>query len=208
MQEPRYSWESLRSIAFIGSCMPRRCGIATFTGDLADGIAKAAPHADVRSVAMNDRPEGYRYPPRVWFEVNQHRQGEYRLAADFLNMSKVDVCCLQHEFGLFGGPSGKYILDLLRRLRMPIVATLHTVLKDPNDDQREITRQLGEVCDRFVVMADRAYEFLTGIYDIPEHKIKLIPHGIPDVPFVDPNFYKDHFGVEGKKVILTFGLLG
>lgn len=188
--------------------MPRRCGIATFTGDLADGIAKAAPHADVRSVAMNDRPEGYRYPPRVWFEVNQHRQGEYRLAADFLNMSKVDVCCLQHEFGLFGGPSGKYILDLLRRLRMPIVATLHTVLKDPNDDQREITRQLGEVCDRFVVMADRAYEFLTGIYDIPEHKIKLIPHGIPDVPFVDPNFYKDHFGVEGKKVILTFGLLG
>ncbi|MEZ6193944.1 MAG: glycosyltransferase family 4 protein, partial [Phycisphaerales bacterium] len=100
-----------------------------------------------------------------------------------------------------------YILDLLRRLRMPIVATLHTVLKDPNDDQREITRQLGEVCDRFVVMAERAYEFLTGIYDIPEHKIKLIPHGIPDVPFVDPNFYKDHFGVEGKKVILTFGLL-
>lgn len=187
--------------------MPRRCGIATFTGDLADGIAKAAPHTDVRSVAMNDRPEGYRYPARVWFEVNQHRQGEYRLAADFLNMSKVDVCCLQHEFGLFGGPSGKYILDLLRRLRMPIVATLHTVLKDPNDDQRAITRQLGEICDRFVVMADRAYEFLTGIYDIPEHKIKLIPHGIPDVPFVDPNYYKDHFGVEGKKVILTFGLL-
>lgn len=187
--------------------MPRRCGIATFTGDLADGIAKAAPQADVRSVAMNDRPEGYRYPPRVWFEVNQHRQGEYRLAADFLNMSKVDVCCLQHEFGLFGGPSGKYILDMLRRLRMPIVATLHTVLKDPNDDQREVTRQLGEVCDRFVVMADRAYEFLTGIYDIPEHKIQLIPHGIPDVPFVDPNYYKDHFGVEGKKVILTFGLL-
>lgn len=187
--------------------MPRRCGIATFTGDLADGIALAAPHADVRCVAMNDRPEGYRYPPRVWFEVNQHRQGEYRLAADFLNMSKVDVCCLQHEFGLFGGPSGKYILDMLRRLRMPIVATLHTVLKDPNDDQREVMRQLGEVCDRFVVMADRACEFLTGIYDIPEHKIQLIPHGIPDVPFVDPNYYKDHFGVEGKKVILTFGLL-
>ncbi|GAB4107931.1 MAG: glycosyltransferase family 4 protein [Phycisphaeraceae bacterium] len=207
MHTPKPSWQSLRFISFIGSYLPRRCGIATFTGDLADGIAKAAPHADVRSVAMNDRPEGYRYPARVWFEINQNRQGEYRLAADFLNMSKVDVCCLQHEFGLFGGPSGRYILDLLRRLRMPIVATLHTVLKEPNEDQLEVTRQLGTVCDRFVVMAARAYEFLTQIYDIPEHKIKLIPHGIPDVPFVDPNFYKDQFGVEGKKVILTFGLL-
>ncbi len=208
MQPSPPSWDTLRSIAFLGSYLPRRCGIATFSGDLADGIAKAAPLADVRSVAMNDRPEGYRYPPRVWFEVNQNRAGEYRLAADFLNMSKVDVCCLQHEFGLFGGPSGSYILDLLRRLRMPIVATLHTVLKDPNEDQLKVTRQLGELCDRFVVMADRAYEFLTDIYDIPKDKIKLIPHGIPDVPFVDPNFYKDHFGVEGKKVILTFGLLG
>ncbi len=208
MQTPKPSWQSLSSIAFIGSYRPRRCGIATFSGDLADGIAKAVPHADVHSVAMNDRPEGYRYPPRVWFEINQNRLGEYRLAADFLNMSKVDVCCLQHEFGLFGGPSGRFILDLLHRLRMPTVATLHTVLKDPNEDQLEVTRQLGELCDRFVVMAERAYEFLTDIYDIPEHKIQLIPHGIPDVPFVDPNFYKDHFGVEGKKVILTFGLLG
>ncbi len=208
MQAPKRSWDSLKTIAFLGSYLPRRCGIATFSGDLAESIAKTAKHADVWSVAMNDRPEGYRYPPRVWFEINQNRPGEYRLAADFLNMSKVDVCCLQHEFGLFGGPSGRYVLDLLRRLRMPIVATLHTVLKEPDEDQLDITRQLGEVCDRLVVMADRAHEFLTGIYDIPEHKIKLIPHGIPDVPFVDPNFYKDHFGVEGKKVILTFGLLG
>jgi glycosyltransferase involved in cell wall biosynthesis len=208
MKAPRRSWDSLRTVAFLGSYLPRRCGIATFSGDLAESIAKAADHADVWSVAMNDRPEGYHYPPRVWFEINQNRQGEYRLAADFLNMSKVDVCCLQHEFGLFGGPAGRYVVDFLRRLRMPIVATLHTVLKDPTQDQLEVTRQLGEVCDRFVVMADRAHEFLTGVYDIPEHKIKLIPHGIPDVPFVDPNFYKDHFGVEGKKVILTFGLLG
>ena len=207
MQAPKPAWHSLQSIAFIGSYRPRRCGIATFSGDLADAIAKAAPHAGVHSVAMNDRPEGYRYPPRVWFEINQNRLGEYRLAADFLNMSKVDVCCLQHEFGLFGGPSGRFILDLLGRLRMPTVATLHTVLKEPNDDQLEVTQQLGEVCDRLVVMADRAYEFLTQIYGIPESKIRLIPHGIPDVPFVDPNYYKDHFGVEGKKVILTFGLL-
>jgi len=208
MHSPKRSWDSLRTIAFLGSYIPRRCGIATFSGDLSEAIAKNASHAKIWSVAMNDRPEGYQYPPKVCFEINQNRQGEYRLAADFLNMSKVDVCCLQHEFGLFGGPSGKHVLDLLRRLRMPIVATLHTILKDPTDEQLEITRQLGEVCDRFAVMADRAHEFLTEIYGIPEHKIKLIPHGIPDVPFVDPNFYKDQFGVEGKKVILTFGLLG
>jgi len=208
MQAPKRSWDSLRTIAFLGSYIPRRCGIATFSGDLSEAIAKTVGPNKVWSVAMNDRPEGYRYPARVCFEINQNRQAEYRLAADFLNMSKVDVCCLQHEFGLFGGPSGKHVLDLLRRLRMPIVATLHTVLKDPNPEQLEVTRQLGEVCDRFVVMADRAHEFLTDIYSIPEHKIQLIPHGIPDVPFVDPNFYKDQFGVEGKKVILTFGLLG
>ncbi len=208
MQPPRRSWDSLRTIALLGSYLPRRCGIATFSADLAESLAKASDHTDIWSVAMNDRAEGYRYPPRVWFEINQNRQGEYRLAADFMNMSKVDVCCLQHEYGLFGGPSGRHVLDFLTRLRMPIVATLHTVLKEPTKDQLEVTRQLGEICDRFVVMAERACEFLTGVYDIPEHKIQLIPHGIPDVPFVDPNFYKDQFGVEGKKVILTFGLLG
>lgn len=203
----RTSWDSLSTIATVGNYLPRRCGIATFTADLTEAIASAAQDLNVWSVAMNDRAEGYRYPPRVWFEINEGRLGEYRLAADFLNMSNADVCCLQHEYGIFGGECGEHILDFTRRLRMPIVMTCHTVLKDPTDKQLEVMRKLGEQADRLVVMADRAFEFLHDIYSIPKEKIALIGHGIPDVPFVDPNFYKGQFDVEGRKVILTFGLL-
>lgn len=208
MHSSRYPTNPVQAVAFLGSYVPRRCGIGTFTADIAEAVADASPDTNVWAVAMNDRPEGYRYPPRVWFEINQHRLGEYRLAADFLNMSNVDVCSIQHEFGLFGGDAGRHILEFVHRLRMPAVATLHTVLKQPNDHQLEVTRQLAEACDRVVVMADRAYEFLRDVYRIPEHKVELIPHGIPDVPFVDPAYYKDQFGVEGRKVVLTFGLLG
>ncbi|HEX7010214.1 MAG TPA: glycosyltransferase family 4 protein, partial [Phycisphaeraceae bacterium] len=169
--------------------------------------SSAWPALSPWAVALNDRAEGYRYPPRVWFEINQSRLGEYRLAADFLNMSSVDVCCLQHEYGLFGGRQGQYILELVRRLRVPVVTTLHTILKDPDPDQRQVIEQLNECSDRLVVMAEQASTFLTEIYKVPREKIVMIPHGIPDVPFVDPNFYKDQFGVEGRKVILTFGLL-
>ncbi len=207
MQTPARSSDDLTNITFVGSYLPRRCGIATFSADLADAVAEVDAGLEIRSVAMNDRPEGYRYPPRVWFEINRNRLGEYRLAAEFLNMSHVDVVSLQHEFGLFGGEAGSHVLEMIRRLRMPVVATLHTVLQKPNDDQLEVTRCLAEECGRLVVMAERAYEFLTDIYNIPKEKITLIHHGIPDVPFVDPNYYKDQFGVEGRKVILTFGLL-
>ncbi|MFP4144039.1 MAG: glycosyltransferase [Phycisphaeraceae bacterium] len=206
MTQPHAS-DPMGAVAFIGSYVPRRCGIATFTADLTESVAAAAPDITTWTVAMNDRAEGYRYPPRVWFEINQHRLGEYRLASDFLNMSNVDVCCLQHEYGLFGGRQGQYIVELLRRLRMPVVTTLHTVLKDPDEHQLDVMKQLAGVTDRFVVMAERAYEFLSESYGIEDDKITLIPHGIPDVPFVDPNFFKDQFGVEGKKVMLTFGLL-
>ena len=208
MQTTSRRWQSLQSVAMVASYVPRRCGIATFTADLSDGIAAVAPEIALSTVAMNDRPEGYRYPQRVSFEVNQHRMGEYRLAAEFLNMSNIDVCCVQHEYGIFGGPAGQHLLEMVRKLRMPVVATLHTVLKEPDKHQREVMRQLAKFCDRFVVMADRAMEFLLDSYDIDRAKVELIPHGIPNVPFVDPNFYKDHFGVEAKKVILTFGLLG
>ncbi|MEE9212019.1 MAG: glycosyltransferase family 4 protein, partial [Phycisphaeraceae bacterium] len=207
MKKTRRKWDSLQTVALLGDYLPRRCGIATFTTDLAEALAAADPSTQVWAVAMNDRPEGYRYPPRVWFEVNQKRLGEYRLAADFLNMSKADVVCVQHEYGIFGGPDGKHVLELLRRLRMPVVTTLHTVLNKPTDSQREVLMKIAESSDRLVVLADRAVQFLRDIYKVPENKIVMIPHGIPDVPFVDPNFYKDHFDVEGKKVILTFGLL-
>lgn len=197
----------LSKIAFVGNYIPRQCGIATFTTDLLNAVSAEAPSIECWTVAMNDIPQGYPYPKEVRFEINQRVLGEYRLAADFLNVNRVDVVCLQHEYGIFGGEYGAYILELLSELRMPIVSTLHTVLQNPSAGQYSVLRRICQLSDRVVVMSYRAIEILKDIYKIPEEKIVMIPHGIPDVPFVDPNFYKDQFGVEGKKVILTFGLL-
>jgi glycosyltransferase involved in cell wall biosynthesis len=194
-------------IALIGNHLPRRCGIATFTTDLLAGLAEENPSGECWAVVMNDIPEGYRYPARVRFEVNQRVLAEYRLAADFLNMNRVEVVCLQHEFGIFGGENGAHIMDLLGNLRMPVVTTLHTVLQSPSAGQLAVARRVAQLSDRLVVMSQRARKILREVYGVPEAKIVLIHHGIPDVPFVDPNYYKDQYGVEGRKVILTFGLL-
>lgn len=199
--------KTLRTIAFVGNYLPRRCGIATFTADLVEAVAAASPETSCRAVAVSDRPEGYRYLPRVQFEIDQERLSDYRLAAEYLNINQVDVVCLQHEYGIYGGEAGKHVLKLLRELRMPATATLHTVLKEPSPVQRDVLRGLADLVERVVVMSRRGAEFLRQIYGIPEEKIAFIPHGVPDVPFVDPNFHKDRFGVEGKKVVLTFGLL-
>lgn len=201
------TFSELRNVALIGNHLPRQCGIATFTTDLLDSLRSEAPGMNCWAMVMNDLPEGYDYPPQVRFEINQKDLSDYQLAADFLNMGQVDVVCVQHEFGIFGGNFGGHILELLRNLRMPIVTTLHTVLKEPNPRQKAILQELGLLSDRLVVMSKKAEEMLSDVYRIPASKITIIPHGIPDVPFVDPNFYKDQFGVEGRKVLLTFGLL-
>jgi glycosyltransferase involved in cell wall biosynthesis len=194
-------------IAFVGNYLPRQCGIATFTTDLCEAVAEEAAGADCIAVAMNDVPEGYAYPDRVRFEVAQNSLNEYRNTADFLNVNQVQGTCVQHEYGIFGGRAGSHLLALLRELRMPIVTTLHTVLQDPGDDQRRVLEELARLSDRLVVMSQRAVEFLTDIHNIPRSKISMIHHGVPDVSFVDPSYYKDLFGVEGHRVILTFGLL-
>ncbi len=194
-------------IAFIGNYLPRQCGIATFTTDLCEAVAEEAAGADSIAVAMNDVPEGYDYPDRVRFEVAQNSLNEYRNTADFLNVNQVQGTCVQHEYGIFGGRAGSHLLALLRELRMPIVTTLHTVLRDPNDDQRRVLEELARLSDRLVVMSQQALEFLTEVHKIPESRITMIHHGVPDVSFVDPSYYKDLFGVEGHRVILTFGLL-
>ncbi|MFP4305941.1 MAG: glycosyltransferase family 4 protein [Desulfococcaceae bacterium] len=191
----------------IGNHLPRQCGIATFTTDLLAGLAEENPGGECWAVVMNDIPEGYRYPAQVRFEVNQRVLAEYRLAADFLNMNRVEVVCLQHEFGIFGGENGAHVMDLLGNLRMPVVTTLHTVLQSPSAGQLAVARRVARLSDRLVVMSQRAKDILREVYGTPEAKIVLIHHGIPDVPFVDPNYYKDQYGVEGRKVILTFGLL-
>jgi len=197
----------LRRIAVIGNYLPRRCGIATFTTDLCEAMASEAPDVQVYAIAINDLPEGYRYPPRVRFEIAQNKLRDYSLAADFLNMNQFDLVCLQHEYGIFGGDAGSHILVLLRQLRMPIISALHTILKEPGNEQRTVLKELVNLSDRVVVLSNAGAALLKEIYNVPEPKIALIHHGIPDVPFVDPNYYKDHFGVEGRRMILTFGLL-
>lgn len=156
---------------------------------------------------MNDIPGGYDYPEVVRFEVEEQDLSSYLRAADFLNISNVDMVCLQHEFGIFGGPAGGHILAFLRELRMPVVTTLHTVLLEPGVDQRRVMQQLISLSTRVVVMAERGRQMLQDVYQAPATKIDLIAHGIPDVGFVDPTYFKDQFGVEGKIVLLTFGLL-
>jgi glycosyltransferase involved in cell wall biosynthesis len=203
----RPEWEALKSIVFIGNYLPRQCGIATFTTHLLESVALNAPDKACWAVAMNDRPEGYSYPSQMRFEINQSQLNEYSLAADLCNMKQVDAVCLQHEYGIFGGKRGSFIIELLRDLKMPVVTTLHTILKDPNLQERHIMMQLAELSDRLVVMSELSVEFLRDIYQVPEEKIALIHHGIPDVPFVESDTYKDKFGVSGKKIILTFGLL-
>jgi glycosyltransferase involved in cell wall biosynthesis len=194
-------------VVVVGNHVPRQCGIATFTADLCEAVGRALPDGNCSAVPVNDIPEGYAYPERVRFELFQDDLSSYTAAADFLNISNVDVVCLQHEYGIFGGRAGSHILALLRELRMPLVTTLHTVLKEPDAHQRAVMQEIADLSDRLVVMTNRGAEFLEDIYAIPGSKIDIIPHGIPDVPFVDPNFYKDQFGLEGKKVLLTFGLL-
>ncbi|MDQ1267105.1 MAG: hypothetical protein QG635_2258 [Bacteroidota bacterium] len=199
--------KSIKRIAFIGNYLPRMCGIATFTTDLSEAIA--AEYHDVSCIALpvNDIVEGYDYPPRVRFELTEKDIESYRRASDFLNINNVDMVSLQFEYGIFGGKAGSHIIALLSELRMPIVTTLHTILREPNHEQRIVLGKVAALSDRLVVMSEKGSEFLQDIYNVPKAKIDLIHHGIPDVPFVDPSFHKDLFGVEGKIVILSFGLL-
>jgi glycosyltransferase involved in cell wall biosynthesis len=197
----------VRKIAFVGDHLPRKCGIATFTTDLLAAVQTAHPQSQCFAVSVNDIKGGYEYPEVVRFEIEEQDLSSYLRAADFLNISNVDMVCLQHEFGIFGGPAGGHILAFLRELRMPVVTTLHTVLREPRTDQRRVMQELISLSTRLVVMTERGRQMLEDVYRAPPAKVDLIAHGIPDVGFVDPTYFKDQFGVEGKVVLLTFGLL-
>jgi glycosyltransferase involved in cell wall biosynthesis len=194
-------------IAIVGNYLPRRCGIATFTTDLCDAIHAEYGATELLALPVNDTEEGYNYPVRVRFELSEANLASYRQAADFLNFSNIDLVCLQHEYGIFGGPAGGHVLELLRNLQVPFVTTLHTVLRDPKPDERAVMEEIAALSDRLIVMSQHSAEILQEVFHVPIDKIDLIPHGIPDLPFTDPNFYKDGFGTEGKNVLLTFGLL-
>jgi glycosyltransferase involved in cell wall biosynthesis len=196
-----------KRVAFIGNYLPRKCGIATFTSDLAESFAEQFPGIQTMTLAMNDTEEGYAYPSQVRYEIAQDDRFDYEQAAHFLNQQAVDIISLQHEYGIYGGVAGSHILTLLRNVTSPVVTTLHTILENPLPEQYRVMKEIIKLSNRLVVMSQRSIKLLREVYDAPIEKIDLIPHGIHDVPFVDPGFHKDKFGAEGKFVILTFGLL-
>ena len=207
----RPRWQSKPSlpsrIAVIGNYLPRQCGIATFTTDLCAAISAEYGTARLLALPVNDTEQGYDYPARVRWSLAQDDVTSYQEAAEFLNFNNIDMVCLQHEYGIFGGPAGSHILHLLRGLKMPVVTTLHTVLREPDPNQLMVMEEIAELSDRLIVMSQLSSQFLQEIFKVPGSKIDMVPHGVPDLPFLDPNFYKDRFGVEGKAVLLTFGLL-
>lgn len=194
-------------VAFVGNYLPRQCGIATFTTDLCDALAAEYGSDRLFAIPVNDPDSRYEYPERVRLELEQEDLSSYERAAEFLNFNGNDLVCLQHEYGIYGGIAGRHILTLLRKLKMPLVTTLHTVLRDPDVNQRTVLEEIARLSDRLIVMSELAAQLLHDVYAVPIGKIDIIPHGVPDLPFMDPNYFKDKFGTEGKSVLLTFGLL-
>jgi glycosyltransferase involved in cell wall biosynthesis len=195
---------SIHRVALLGNHLPRQCGIATFTTDLSEAIADVAPELDCFVLAMNDGAHRYAYPGRVRFELADNDVAAYTRAADFLNVNAVDVISVQHEYGIFGGKGGSHLLTMLRELRMPVVTTLHTILASPNLHQRRVMDELTALSDRLVVMTAGGAELLREVHGVAAEQIDIIPHGIPNVPFAGS---KNRLGVEGRPLILTFGLL-
>ncbi len=201
------------NIAFISTYPPRQCGIGTFTADLFASLKNiyssedSFPYRhDLQVIALNNLPQGYPYPQDVAFEIRDNHKSDYFNAADYINLSSINVVSLQHEYGIFGGADGENILDLLAKLKKPVVSTFHTVLQDPSPGQRRVLERICSLSTRVVVIAGKAIPILEQVYGVPRKKISLIPHGTPNVPFLDPSYYKDQLQ-EGRKVILTFGLI-
>jgi glycosyltransferase involved in cell wall biosynthesis len=197
----------LGRIALIGNSLPRRCGIATFTTDLQRAIANSRPNLTTSIVAMTDHGQAYDYPGSVVLQIRDDAVEAYVRAAALLNAGRFDVVCLQHEFGIFGGKAGSHILELLSRLTMPVVTTLHTVLAEPTVAQHAVMDRIVEMSAKVIVMAEKGRELLRSVYRVPDEKIEVIAHGIPDFPFVEPDTAKARLGFSGRSVILTFGLL-
>lgn len=201
--------DNIGKIAVIGNYSPRQCGIATFTTDLSQSLARELPREEcLINVAMDDIPEGYNYPPQVKFRVRQNVQSDYLWAADYLNANQYDAVIVQHEYGIYGGEDGSHILQMIQSLKMPVITNLHTVLEHPTKGQRKVMKGLAKYSDRLLVMSKKAFDILTNVYDIDRKMIAFIPHGIPDATFKAPGVNNKLFGLENKDVILTFGLLG
>ncbi|WP_256623099.1 glycosyltransferase family 4 protein [Methanolobus chelungpuianus] len=194
-------------VLFVGTYVPRKCGIATFTSDLLNSISQENGLVECKVIAINDIGEKYEYPEDVVFEIRRNEIEDYYRAADYVNNSDADVICLQHEFGLYWGDAGDYIFTLLSNISKPVITTLHTVIKDPEPSYRSVTQKLIEHSDKMIVMSKTARKLLREVYNAPEEKIELIYHGIPDCPFTGSEEHKKALGLHGSPLILTFGLL-
>lgn len=195
------------TVAFVSSYIPRRCGIATFCSDLIGSVQKCAGISFEPLVVALTAGTEHIYKDPVKFEIRKNVKNDYLSAADFLNFSHVDLICVQHEYGLFGGPAGSSLNLLLERTHVPIMTTMHTILEDPSEEILQATINIGTLSEKIIVMNHRGIDLLQNLYRIDRSKIVLVPHGIPDLPFVDSSYYKHKFNVEGRKTILTFGLL-
>ena len=196
------------NIAFVGNYLPRMCGIATFTTDLCEATSKQLGRgSNVFTVAINDTEQGYAYPSRVEFAIQRNKQSDYYEAANFLNASNADVVCVQHEYGIYGGWDGIYILSLIASLSVPVVVVLHTVLKNPTPNQKKIIQEMAQRASHLVVMSNLAITMLQEVYGISAKKIRMFYHGTPDFTSLDNGHYKKRFKVEGNQTLLTFGLL-
>jgi glycosyltransferase involved in cell wall biosynthesis len=204
--EPYRQWRP-RRVALIGNFLPRLCRIATFTTHVHDSLRHRFPASAVDVYAMVDPGQAYDYPEPVVATIDQERLADYFTAARAIEASGADLVWLQHEFGIFGGPAGRLVLALLDRISAPVMVTLHTVLEHPSPAQYEVLTGLITRCAKLIVMADTGCEILERVYKVPRSKIAVIPHGVPDWPFVDPDTLKRCFGFHGRQVILTFGLL-
>ena len=199
--------QGLKRVALIGNCPPRLCGIATFTADVHAGLRAAFPNIDVDIYAMNDGGKRYDYPPEVVFSIDQDDLGDYGRAAHRINASGADVVCVQHEYGIYGGAAGTYLLKLLDRVKAPVVVTLHTVLEQPSPEQRSVIEGLVRRASRLVVMAEKGRQILRDVHGVADDRIAVVLHGVPDRPLGDGAKEKAQFGLSGHRVLLTFGLL-
>jgi glycosyltransferase involved in cell wall biosynthesis len=200
-------------IAFVGTYPPRQCGIGTFTNNLIKSIVVNTKENDIvklaNVVALNDpgSEQEYKYPDEVKFTIRQEHQRDYINAAKYINLSDSKACVLNHEFGIFGGDDGVYVLSMLYRLKVPLIVTFHTVISEPSFVQDNIVRKIGKLAQKIIVMSHKAVSLLTKIYDIPIEKIQIIEHGVPHFPGFSHDKLKKEYKFEGRKVLLTFGFL-
>jgi glycosyltransferase involved in cell wall biosynthesis len=197
----------IKHLALIGNFLPRKCGIATYTTDTFNALKQRFPDLQVDVYAMDDHPGRYAYPPEVTRAIPQNERPAYLDAARAIEASGAQVLWVQHEYGIYGGPAGELLIALLDRVTMPVIATLHTVLEKPSADERRVMEALLRRASKVIVMAEKGREILKRVHGVSDTKIAMIPHGVPDRPLADPATFKPDFGWEGRKVILTFGLL-